>query len=603
MKVTGFWSDLVRHSNRFELITQIEGYNITAYNEAGYRIWTHSTPQGMWYLRASALPDGTIAVIGQPHNTPDGMQCLIHYPDGSHKFIVIKDAFLWAQNGAIIEPETDDSWHIAVQVTPSQWRDVFLHRDGGHLVGPSKSLPLWPGGDGTSSQGFLQWLNHEVVWSDPNRYRNINGEVIILGVTDKDCWAGQKQDVDGLAVRCPDGVWRHVHPEALAFEPRILVDDQGRMGLCSRSLHGLVIWSIVPAPYTLPLLHPPAQPVTAIATFPRKMWLGYYKTMGRVGDYTQETLNLGVNVGMPGIGECDTSLSYEEKVAQYHKAARETVAANGSLVVEFSKENIDLARPYWHRVSTVLISTAYDTQVAEVEQKVVECDALLREYGLPRRPVAWYVDGALTDKFRRAKGVQLQALNLYIGPNSPTKPADAVKALRASYAQQTARLDSLSSAPIGIILVAQAYDRNGVWQNIDALMDMQPVYADFVHQDHRVLDIWWFSYGRKGGSLDHPELIEWHKSILRANPGTPDIVTIPWPTPPEPPEEPMQPYNEDLVKQTNVKVKDLYAQANRGVDEQYPVWIARTVYDYCAGMSWADSEKKHLAECAEALGL
>jgi hypothetical protein len=77
------------------------------------------------------------------------------------------------------------------------------------------------------------------------------------------------------------------------------------------------------------------------------------------------------------------------------------------------------------------------------------------------------------------------------------------------------------------------------------------------------------------------------------------------PSSPNPPPQggTMQPYNEDLVFQTNEKVKALYAEANREVDEQYPVWIARTVYDYCAGMSWASSEAKHLRECREALGL
>ena len=65
----------------------------------------------------------------------------------------------------------------------------------------------------------------------------------------------------------------------------------------------------------------------------------------------------------------------------------------------------------------------------------------------------------------------------------------------------------------------------------------------------------------------------------------------------------MQPYNEDLVFQTNVKVKDLYDEASREPDEQYPVWIARTVYDYCGGMSWKGSETKHLNECREALGI
>ena len=73
--------------------------------------------------------------------------------------------------------------------------------------------------------------------------------------------------------------------------------------------------------------------------------------------------------------------------------------------------------------------------------------------------------------------------------------------------------------------------------------------------------------------------------------------------PPETDEDPMQPYNESLVFQTNEKVKALYVEAAHPLDEQYPIWIARTVYDYCAGMSWNASEAKHLRELREALGL
>lgn len=65
----------------------------------------------------------------------------------------------------------------------------------------------------------------------------------------------------------------------------------------------------------------------------------------------------------------------------------------------------------------------------------------------------------------------------------------------------------------------------------------------------------------------------------------------------------MQPYDESLVFQTNAKIKDLYTEANRELDPQYPIWVARTVYDYCGGVSWNSSERKHLVECREALGL
>lgn len=65
----------------------------------------------------------------------------------------------------------------------------------------------------------------------------------------------------------------------------------------------------------------------------------------------------------------------------------------------------------------------------------------------------------------------------------------------------------------------------------------------------------------------------------------------------------LPPYREDLVYETNDKIRATYAEANQPVDAQSPIWIARTQYDACAGMSWAASEAKHLAELRQALGL
>jgi hypothetical protein len=65
----------------------------------------------------------------------------------------------------------------------------------------------------------------------------------------------------------------------------------------------------------------------------------------------------------------------------------------------------------------------------------------------------------------------------------------------------------------------------------------------------------------------------------------------------------MQPYDEALVYLTNSKVAATYKAAGADLDAQYPIWIARTVYDYCAGMLWRTSEAKHLQELRETLGL
>ena len=65
MKLPGFWSDVVvMPGQRFALITG-GAYDILCYDQEGVLLWTQPTPEGMWYMRAAALSDGTIAMLGQ----------------------------------------------------------------------------------------------------------------------------------------------------------------------------------------------------------------------------------------------------------------------------------------------------------------------------------------------------------------------------------------------------------------------------------------------------------------------------------------------------------------------------------------------------------
>lgn len=66
----------------------------------------------------------------------------------------------------------------------------------------------------------------------------------------------------------------------------------------------------------------------------------------------------------------------------------------------------------------------------------------------------------------------------------------------------------------------------------------------------------------------------------------------------------MAPYDEGLVVQAEDAILATYAEAGREPDAaRGAVWIARMVYDYCAGLSWEASERKHLRELRAELGL
>jgi len=63
------------------------------------------------------------------------------------------------------------------------------------------------------------------------------------------------------------------------------------------------------------------------------------------------------------------------------------------------------------------------------------------------------------------------------------------------------------------------------------------------------------------------------------------------------PEMPLPLYDEPWITNTvRPAVVEKYAAHGRALDDQYPVWITRTQYDYHAGMSQQEALDKHLAE-------
>lgn len=80
------------------------------------------------------------------------------------------------------------------------------------------------------------------------------------------------------------------------------------------------------------------------------------------------------------------------------------------------------------------------------------------------------------------------------------------------------------------------------------------------------------------------------------------------PAPPLPdpgdPDVPLPPYDEPWISNVvRPAVIDRYTQAGHPLDDLYPVWITRTLYDHNAGMTKDASLAKHLAELEDALGL
>ncbi len=77
-------------------------------------------------------------------------------------------------------------------------------------------------------------------------------------------------------------------------------------------------------------------------------------------------------------------------------------------------------------------------------------------------------------------------------------------------------------------------------------------------------------------------------------------------TPTTPPGDTMKPYPDEPTWWKTIfkeRVKAQYAEAQRPLDDDFPVWFSRTAYDVCAGLTKEASADKHIQELRAALGL
>jgi hypothetical protein len=89
----------------------------------------------------------------------------------------------------------------------------------------------------------------------------------------------------------------------------------------------------------------------------------------------------------------------------------------------------------------------------------------------------------------------------YLDAPGPASVTSARAALRA-------KIDTLVTAAHGypVVLVAQAYDRNGQWTNLETLVGMQVEYLDALRRYPNIVALVPFALDRPGGAHSHPAL-------------------------------------------------------------------------------------------------
>jgi hypothetical protein len=253
----------------------------------------------------------------------------------------------------------------------------------------------------------------------------------------------------------------------------------------------------------------------------RPLWLGYFKIAGRYGDYTIEATDNAGNCGCVFANHGDFDTSIQDPIALTAKAAADLATLDAGIVIAGGTAEISAAAPYWSQVVTLYVTGeatgSSPLDPTPCEQQATVARAHVQSLGLPNRPVLCYFDTDISDDpsgiWHDPVGVDWIGINAYLGPTAPATAEEAIAELRDRIARQLDRLPANRS----VIIMAQAYDRNGAWTDIPMLEKLQPIYLEEAALEPRIQGIWWFSYSRPGGTLSHPSLRPWHEAVFQAN--------------------------------------------------------------------------------------
>jgi len=264
-----------------------------------------------------------------------------------------------------------------------------------------------------------------------------------------------------------------------------------------------------------------ANPLPAATAAPD---LGYYFVDGRYGDFRSEVNGY-------------TNLYYAWAWRNYPTDAPWGDAFSTSLAnaagedrrihlnlqeMQYWTEALDRATPWWAWVRRIEMADEPGWTMAETEANVAALRAELAARGLAPPPIGITCTATqvLTEDAIFAAGLDWVGIEAYVDPPGSDVSADDVAALAAYVASAKARVPADKS----LVLIMMAYDRNGGWTNLATLYDLQLASYDLFRDDPRVLAVTMFSYGRPGGTHDHPELKVAHALIAERVLG----ISVPW---------------------------------------------------------------------------
>jgi hypothetical protein len=220
-----------------------------------------------------------------------------------------------------------------------------------------------------------------------------------------------------------------------------------------------------------PRLSKPSQPV----------WAGYFYSFGRHGDWPSAPQNCAVVVD-----------------------ADHALVASVDVPVIITPNCIPVLKDRWDRVIALYVGPegVIADNLREAEKAVLETNRL----GLPRKPVvAYFTDGQMKELTPQTS---LPFID-WIGIQAYFMSAPTPWQLQQFWA------DRLGRIPAGkkVAVIAQAYDRNGVWTNEKELAALQPYLMQPIYENKAIAFLM-FAYARPGGAKFYPRMLEWHQAFV-----------------------------------------------------------------------------------------
>lgn len=184
---------------------------------------------------------------------------------------------------------------------------------------------------------------------------------------------------------------------------------------------------------------------------------------------------------------------------------------------EAIREKIIRLRPYWNRVVGIELADEPDWPKLKVTQLAMKVRDVIDAQHLPPRPLGITYD---SNRILTKEGwdgdidwIGLEAYLTYVAGESLLGAQERMR-------KHIRRLLRHVGERRQILLVGQAYDRNGTWLDESTLVGIQePIFRAAEALGGRLLGLAWFSYARKGGTGPatigcYPSLRREHRRLL-----------------------------------------------------------------------------------------